>query len=105
MLERYLYVASYGTFVWLLSAAIVLRLLYNRWGQGLNRIPGPFLASVTDLWRAFQAWGRRPELVQIELHERYGSVVRIGPRAVSISDPNAVAMVYGLNAGYTKSDF
>ena len=82
---------------------VLIRLLFNKYGQGLNRVPGPWLAGYTDLWRFFVVWGRRPELVHIKLHEKYGKVVRLGPRAVSVGDPDAVKIVYGLNSGFVKA--
>ncbi|KAH6698502.1 pisatin demethylase [Leptodontidium sp. MPI-SDFR-AT-0119] len=78
---------------------------YNRYGRGLNHIPGPFLASVTNWWRFFVVWGRRPELTHIRLHEQYGDVVRIGPATVIVRNPEGVKKIYALNAGYIKSDF
>lgn len=89
----------------LLFVLLVIRILSNRYAYGLSAIPGPSVASLTDFWRLFNVWGRRPEQEHIALHKRYGPVVRVGPKAVSISDPNAVQIVYGLNTGFTKSEF
>ncbi|KEF50973.1 uncharacterized protein A1O9_12971 [Exophiala aquamarina CBS 119918] len=85
--------------------AITARFLYNKFGYGISRIPGPFLASYTDLWRFFLVWGGRAELTHIKLHEKYGPLVRIGPKNVSVSDSGAVKLIYGLGAGYAKSGF
>ena len=82
-----------------------LKLIYNRYCHGLSHVPGPVLASCSDLWRLLQAWNRRPELVHIRLHQRYGPLVRIGPNAVSVSDPQAISVIYALNGGFVKSDF
>ncbi|KAH8645947.1 cytochrome P450 [Ilyonectria robusta] len=84
---------------------LITRLLYNKYGHGINSIPGPTLASFTNLWRFFLVTRRRPELKHIELHQKYGSVIRIGPNVVSVSDPNAVKIIYAINAGFVKSDF
>jgi hypothetical protein len=72
----------------------------------LKSIPGPFLAAFTDLWRwrAQQKtlfWG--PALVQ--LHEKYGKLVRIGPNHISVSDPKAVNQVYGTHPVWVKVGF
>ena len=83
----------------------VLRFCYNKYCCGLAHIPGPLLAGCTDLWRLRQAQHRRPELVHIKLHEKYGSLVRIGPNSVSVSDPRAISVIYALNGGFTKSEF
>lgn len=87
------------------ASLLIIRLFTNKYGNGLNRVPGPALAALTDFWRFFDVWRRRPELTHIALHEKYGSVVRLGPRTVSISDPAVVQTIYGPNSGYTKSDF
>jgi hypothetical protein len=82
--------------------AITARFLYNKFGYGISRIPGPFLASYTNLWRFFLVWGGRAELTHIKLHEKYGPLVRLGPKNVSVSDFSAVKVIYGLGAGYDK---
>ncbi|KAH7133758.1 pisatin demethylase [Dactylonectria macrodidyma] len=84
---------------------IILKAAINKFGGGLNAIPGPQLAGFSDLWRLFIVWGRRPELTHIKLHEKYGKIVRLGPRTVSVSDPQAIKVIYGLNSGFVKSDF
>lgn len=40
----------------------------------------------------------------MELHRRYGPVVRIGPNAVSVADPAAIESVLGLKANLDKTD-
>ncbi|KAF4979782.1 hypothetical protein FZEAL_4086 [Fusarium zealandicum] len=96
---------SFGSALSWLLACIALRLLYNRYGNGLNNVPGPWLASLTDLWRLYIVLGRRAQDVHIELHKKYGPVVRLGPRAVSIADPAAIKIIYSPSAGFPKSSF
>jgi cytochrome P450 len=50
-------------------------------------------------------WQRRPELEHIRLHQKHGPLVRLGPRAVSVSDPAAIQIIYALNSGFIKSEF
>lgn len=103
MLGEFIHQASlYHCCTTLLLAALITRLLYNKYGHGINSIPGPTLASFTNLWRFFLVTRRRPELKHIELHQKYGSVIRIGPNVVSVSDPNAVKIIYAINAGFVK---
>jgi hypothetical protein len=73
--------------------------LYSNWSK-FNHIPGPFLAGLSDYWRAW--YQRRGELrgKLIELHEQYGPVVRYGVRSVSVNDPSAVDVIYGSRAGF-----
>ncbi|KAL8400961.1 hypothetical protein RB594_001113 [Gaeumannomyces avenae] len=86
-------------------AVLAAWLVRNRYHNGLNKYPGPLLASFTDLWRFWDVYGRRPEVTHRKLHAKYGDVVRLGPNMLSISDPKAVKAIYGLNKGFVKSDF
>ncbi|KAI1184215.1 cytochrome P450 [Nemania serpens] len=92
---------------WALGAVLVIGawLTRNRYYNGLNQYPGPFLASLTDLWRLWDVWGRQSEVTHRKLHARYGDVVRLGPRTLSFADPKALKTIYGLNKGFVKSDF
>ncbi|KAK0733248.1 cytochrome P450-like protein [Lasiosphaeria miniovina] len=86
--------------------AIVLAFLAkNRYHNGLNKYPGPFLASLTDWWRFVDVYKRRPDRTHIALHKKHGSVVRLGPNVLSFSDPDALKTIYGLNKGFVKSEF
>jgi hypothetical protein len=81
---------------------LAVHFINNKFGRGLNHIPGPWLAGFSDLWRLVLVWGRRPEVVHRALHAKYGPLVKIGPRTVIVSDPDAIKIIYGLNAGFTK---
>lgn len=89
---------------WVLGAVLVIgaRLTRNRYYNGLNKYPGPFLASLTDLWRLWDVWGRQSEVTHRKLHARYGDVVRLGPKTLSFADPKALKTIYGLNKGFIK---
>lgn len=89
---------------WLTAVGVVLVswLVRNRFRHGLNKYPGPFLASLTDWWRFVDVWHRRPELTHIKLHEKNGDVVRLGPNTLSFSSPAALKAIYGLNKGMVK---
>ena len=89
----------------LCAIAFIVRALHNKFGNGLARIQGPTLAAYTDLWRFWLVWGRRAEKAHIALHEKYGPVVRIGPNSVSISDPEAIKVIYSHNAGLIKVSY
>ncbi|KAL2837836.1 cytochrome P450 [Aspergillus pseudoustus] len=74
--------------LFVLLGLIVLRLAWGRFGGRLSGIPGPALAKCTRLWKLRS--------------DQYGSLVRIGPRHVSVGDPAAITVIYGLNKGFTK---
>ncbi|KAL2864115.1 cytochrome P450 [Aspergillus lucknowensis] len=80
-------------------------LVYTRFFHPLSRIPGPFWASVSRYWLGYQVFTGKAEFVQRRLHEIYGPLVRIAPDEVSVSDPAAVKIIYGIKSGFTKTDF
>ena len=77
-------------------------IIRNYFYHGLQRYPGPFLASLTDWWRFFDVWGRRPDITHNRLHRKYGDIVRLGPNVLSFSNPSALKSIYGLNKGFIK---
>lgn len=89
---------------WLFLAVLILSsyLVKNRFHHGLQKYPGPFLASLTDWWRFWDVWGRRPDITLIRLHRENGDIVRLGPNALTFADPRALKDIYGLNKGFTK---
>lgn len=90
------------------SALIFLVVAYlakNYYNHGLQKYPGPLLASFTDWWRFFDVLGRRPDITQNRLHKQHGDIVRLGPNALSFADPQALKTIYGLNKGFTKVRF
>lgn len=88
-----------------LAAFLGLYLLRNKYHHGLDKYPGPTYAAFTDWWRYFDVRSRRAEQTHIQLHRRYGDVVRLGPNVLSFADPKAIKIIYGLNKQMTKSDF
>ncbi|EXJ91225.1 hypothetical protein A1O1_04335 [Capronia coronata CBS 617.96] len=90
----------------LVFGLLLARLLFNKYGRKLNSIPGPFLAGFSDLWRFFDACCATPHETHIRLHRETNShFVRVGPRTISISDPTLIPTIYGINSGFTKTEF
>jgi hypothetical protein len=89
---------------WVLVVPVVLvaYLASNYFNHGLNKYPGPLLAGLTDWWRFFDVYGRRPDITHIKLHRKHGDVVRLGPNSLSFADPKAIRQIYGLNKGFVK---
>ncbi|KAJ5946669.1 hypothetical protein N7454_003508 [Penicillium verhagenii] len=85
--------------------AFALRLLTNRYKSGLSDIPGPTLAKYSRLWKLHSVWKGDHQHAAIDLHREHGALVRIGPNHVSVSDPSAISVIYGLNKGFTKTAF
>lgn len=85
-----------------LTTIIVTWLVKNRYHHGLNKYPGPFVASLTDWWRFYDVYGQRPEVTLQKLHAKHGDIVRIGPNTLSFSNPAVLKSIYGLSKGYVK---
>lgn len=67
--------------------------------------PGPFLARASSYWATSHARKlRRAHAIQ-EAHEKYGTVVRVGPNELSFSSPEALKDIYGHGQGLPKADF
>ena len=80
----------------------IVYLAKNRYNHGLQKYPGPFLASLTDWWRFFDVLGRRPDITHNRLHRQLGDIVRLGPNALSFASPQALKAIYGPNRGFIK---
>lgn len=84
-------------------AVFVLHLVRNALQPGLTRIPGPFLAKFTDIWRLFKLWQWTFKEDLPDLHRKYNStLIRVGPRTLSCSDPRAVELIYGFHTEFKK---
>ena len=68
----------------------------------LRSIPGPFLASFTDLWRWYHQNFDNFTLVLTNLHKKYGNIVRLGPDTVSFSDATVVSSIYTMHGEFKK---
>ncbi|KAK5047136.1 hypothetical protein LTR84_007079 [Exophiala bonariae] len=94
--------------IWLVVPFALGWLVYHfRWSFNaqLSRIPGPVSARFSRLYRlSMVANGRAPQEYKAA-HDRYGSIVRLGPKHVSIADPAAIPVIYGVGSKFLKSDF
>jgi cytochrome P450 len=79
----------------------IIRSKYN----GLSKIPGPWLASYTKLWRLYDVYKGHAHLTAIRLHRQYGPLVRIAPNVVSVADPREISRIYNIKGDYTKTGF
>lgn len=82
----------------LVSIAFVLYIfgyiIYQRFLHPLAKFPGPFVASLTDLWQVYQFMTLKQPYKLTEFHEKYGSIVRYGPDKLSITDEEAIKLIY-----------
>lgn len=89
----------------LLPTFIILRMAYRRYASPLRSIPGPFLASCTRLWKVRSAMSENMHWEHVELHKKYGPVVRIGPNEVSFSSPQVARTILSAGKRFYKTDF
>ena len=87
---------------YILATLAVFYLLRNKYAQGLNAVPGPFLAGFSSLWRLIDVWGGSAQWTVIRLHHELGPLVRTGPKHVSVSDPEAISTIYAVKPRFLK---
>ncbi|KLU89170.1 hypothetical protein MAPG_08144 [Magnaporthiopsis poae ATCC 64411] len=86
-------------------AVVILRAAYRRYATPLRRLPGPFLASFSRLWKFRSTYSMRTHLDHIELHQKYGPFVRVAPDEVSVASPEAARLVLSAGKRFYKTDF
>ncbi|KKA24841.1 Benzoate 4-monooxygenase [Rasamsonia emersonii CBS 393.64] len=74
--------------------ALLVYIIYQRFLHPLAKYPGPFLASLTDLWQVHQFMTLKQPYHLTELHEKYGPIVRYGPDKLSITDESSIPLIY-----------
>jgi hypothetical protein len=87
-------------FLW--ASALLYTAIYSH-TRGLSGIPGPWIARYTNAWRVYHAArGGQGLAFWRKQHEKYGDVIRIGPKTVSVLDAEAIPVIYGLKAKLAK---
>jgi hypothetical protein len=69
----------------------------------LRDIPAPSFAAFSNFWLLIQARQGKRYLSIDAAHKKYGKLVRIAPRHVSIADDEAITSVYGHGNGFLKA--
>lgn len=84
---------SLTSFVILIFLGITFYVVYQRALSPLAKIPGPFWAASTSLWKLLSfSKGNYHETI-LALHDKYGKVVRIAPTEVIISESSAIQSI------------
>jgi hypothetical protein len=91
---------SFYLFSWSIPF-IFSAILFARYRR-LQSIPGPPLAAFTDLWRAYYQNFGSFTIILAQLHDKYGSLVRVGPNSVSVGDAAAVSKIYSMHGEFGK---
>ncbi|KAM7195486.1 Pisatin demethylase [Rhypophila sp. PSN 637] len=97
------YIAAH--WVAFLAGSLALRILYKRYASPLRKYPGPFLASFSRLWIFISTTRGQTHLDHIELHKKYGRVVRITPNEVSLASPEAARTLLSAGKRFFKTPF
>ncbi|OHW90976.1 trichothecene c-15 hydroxylase [Colletotrichum incanum] len=79
----------------LLALYGVATVIYNLFFHPLRRYPGPKLWAATPMPAALSILRGTPHLKVLELHKRYGDIVRIGPNELALSHAEAWKEVCG----------
>ena len=81
--------------IYVLASVIIFSLLRARYSRGLNKFNGPFLASITNLWKVWYEYTSSQKRMYEDIHKKYGDIVRVGPNELSFADPKAIRDIYG----------
>lgn len=81
---------------------LCLQTLRTRYRRGLAKIPGPFVASISNLWKVNAVYKGDMPRRNMAVHEKYGPVVRIGPKHVSFASPQALYIIHASRRAYAK---
>ncbi|EGX43285.1 hypothetical protein AOL_s00215g21 [Orbilia oligospora ATCC 24927] len=79
--------------------------VYRLFFSPLSAVPGPKLAAVTRLWILYHDYQDQRTDIVIDLHRKYGPVVRLAPNEVSFTSTTAVKDIYtgsGRESGFPK---
>ncbi|KAL1860965.1 hypothetical protein Plec18167_003752 [Paecilomyces lecythidis] len=88
-----------------LFGIFTIYIVYMRFFHPLAKYPGPLLASLTNVWRAYWVYKLSLHEKLVELHFQYGPVVRIGPNHLHFWDGDAIAPIYKGGRMMGKTEF
>lgn len=71
----------------------------------LRHIPGPWLASVSNIWIIRAATSKRLSEAFEEVGRSYGPLVRIGPNQILTSDADFLRKTGAVRGAYTRSQW
>ncbi|KAK7946821.1 uncharacterized protein PG986_011142 [Apiospora aurea] len=71
----------------------------------LRHIPGPWYTGLTSAWVGWVAYSGKAHAVYLGISDKYGSLARIGPNALTTSDPELVKRMSNTKSMYSKSEW
>lgn len=99
---QYLLNTSSGGLILIALGSIIVYNAFQIIFDPLRDIPGPFLARFTRLWYLLELYKGKFEITNIELHKKYGAIVRIAPNQYSIDDVESAKTIYGHGSAFVK---
>ncbi|OHE93749.1 cytochrome P450 [Colletotrichum orchidophilum] len=78
---------------------IVSYIIYNLFFHPLRRFPGPILMRATRATACYRLWRGTLSFDMLDIHKRYGDVVRIAPDELAYADPAAWKEIMGHRVG------
>ncbi|OAP60320.1 hypothetical protein AYL99_05322 [Fonsecaea erecta] len=85
-----------------LLAAYCLHCIRIAFRPGLRKLPGPWSARFSRLYRLSLVAGSDGPRRYRDVHEAYGPMVRVGPNHVSVADPAEIPVIYGIKSKFVK---
>ena len=101
LLEDHIYIPLFG----LPLLFLILRSVYRVFFHPLSHVPGPLLPKLTSAWLNYHAYSGDEATAVHRLHQKYGPVVRTGPRDVDIADGAALIPIYSEKGGFRKPPY
>lgn len=75
------------------------QIIYNLYFHPLSKIPGPWIAAISNIPYCSWILGGRQPYKLLELHNKYGHVVRVAPNEVSFNTAQSWKDIYGQKPG------
>lgn len=99
MLSDLLLLVDFGEVIRLTAVTLVACLLtylyiYPVYLHPLAQVPGPRICALSGIWILYKSWNEQRNHYVDALHRQYGSIVRVGPNEIDISDSEYLTDVY-----------
>ncbi|UPX09407.1 uncharacterized protein EKO05_0000097 [Ascochyta rabiei] len=88
-----------------LTSYWIIPFLHGLTISSTRNVPGPFLARFTRWYEYFALLRGKSHVEYMQLHDKFGAVLRIGPNRYSFSDPSDVKIIYELGSKFTKTEY
>lgn len=91
--------------IFAVTGIYIVQIIYHIFFHPLRKVPGPFLSRFSEIWRNIRYFRGSWHDDIVQLHQKYGNVVRIAPNEVCFVDAPALKALYGLGKKVSKVCF